>query len=104
MTRSTNYAAALAILLAFRAGAVMPAMAQENAAAAPAAEQVPPPVTPPAQVGTDYRAAPVVRLFGVPAAIWAPVDPPYTGAAYSTLGGQAETSADVVAEQGIPWH
>ncbi len=78
------------------------AHAQSTAAPTPTPPAARP--SPQAQVNTGYRAAPTVRLFGVPTTAWAPVDPPYSGTAYRTLGGQAETSADAVAEQGTPWH
>ena len=53
-----------------------------------------------------YRSAPVVRLFGLPEQLQidAPVDPSYAPTAYRTFGGQAETSADAVAEQQTIWH
>jgi hypothetical protein len=83
--------------------APLSAAVAQGDAGAPAA---PPPqvrqVAAPAQAATTYRAAPTVRLFGLPAALWAPVSPPYTGTAYRTLGGQAETGADAIAEQSMP--
>ena len=65
-----------------------------------------PGVQTPAQNAALYHAAPVVRLFGLPEQlkIDAPVDPSYAPTAYRTFGGQAETSADAVAEQSTTWH
>ncbi len=65
-----------------------------------------PVVQAPSQNAALYHAAPVVRLFGLPAQLQidAPVDPSYAPTAYRTFGGQAETSADATAEQNTTWH
>ena len=59
----------------------------------------------PSQNAALYRSAPVVRLFGLPAQLQidAPVDPSYAPTAFRTFGGQAETSADAVADQNTTW-
>ena len=64
-----------------------------------------PGVQDPSQNAALYRSAPVVRLFGLPEQLQidAPVDPTYAPTAYRTFGGQAETSADAVAEQQTTW-
>ena len=77
------------------------AYAQNEAATQAAPPPQVRPVAAPAQAAATYRAAPTVRLFGLPAALWAPVSPPYSGTAYRTLGGQAETGADAISEQTI---
>lgn len=73
-------------------------------AQAPAVKAAPAPVPAPAPSSTSanqdrFAPAPVVRVPDASVHSWAPVNPPYSNSAYHDLGGQPETSQDVISAQ-----
>jgi hypothetical protein len=85
------------------AASVAPALAQSAPASVTAQRQpdVRARAVPQSRWSAWRNAGPSFQVLGVPVRAYAPVATPYSGSAYQTFAGQAETGKDVILAQGF---